>query len=358
MIGVFSFLAGSALAVAAVAVDRIVGEPSRWHPLIGFGRIATRLERALNRSTSAADALSSIAAGNGKDGTDGTATVTTEGTIGSATSAMAQRRSTRDNRLRGLVGWACLVLPPPLLAACLIHYCPLWIAAVLHGVLLWFALGARSLQDHIAPVAIALVKGDLPAARAAAARVVSRDLADADETAVAKAAVESALENGSDAVFAPLFWFLIGGGPAALAYRLINTLDAMWGYRTPRLLHYGWAAARLDDVANYLPARLTALTYLMLGASRDAWRCWRGQAPAWDSPNAGPVMAAGAGSLQIRLGGTARYHGHDEHRPALGCGTPPVAADVGRALTLVRRTLTAWLTVAVCLGAVLAITTG
>jgi adenosylcobinamide-phosphate synthase len=328
MIGTFSFLAGGVLAVAAVGIDRIVGEPSRWHPLVGFGRLAARLERALNRSAAATD-------------------TTAPG-----------RESIFNDRLRGVAGWTCLVVPPSALAAYLIHCCPVWMAALLHAILLWFALGARSLHDHIAPVALALVKGDLPAARAAAARVVSRDLTGADETAVAKAAVESALENGSDAIFAPLFWFLIGGGPAALAYRLINTLDAMWGYRTPRLLHYGWAAARIDDVVNYLPARLTALTYLSLGASRDGWRCWRAQAPAWDSPNAGPVMAAGAGSLHVRLGGTARYHGQEEHRPALGCGMPPVAADVGRALVLVRRTLTTWLVVVVGLGAVLATATG
>jgi adenosylcobinamide-phosphate synthase len=163
--------------------------------------------------------------------------------------------------------------------------------------MLWFAIGGKSLEQHIAPVGAALTAGDLPLARSLAARVVSRDLNDADEAAIARAAVESALENGNDAVFAALFWFALAGGPGALAFRLVNTLDAMWGYRTPRFLYFGWAAAKIDDAANWLPARLTALTYTVFGDRKQAWHCWRTQAPAWDSPNAGPVMAAGAGSL-------------------------------------------------------------
>ncbi|WP_347558222.1 CobD/CbiB family cobalamin biosynthesis protein [Robbsia sp. KACC 23696] len=345
MIGTFTFLAGGALAIVAAGIDRLIGEPSRWHPLVGFGRLAADVERRLNAQAAAADAAPP-------------ATIRPDAHTAIDTDACAQRRTALRARVCGLLGWGCLVVPPTVLAIGLIQCCPLPLAALLHALLLWFALGARSLRDHIAPVATALAQADLRAARAAAARVVSRDLTDADETAVAKAAVESALENGSDAIFAPLFWFLIGGGPAALAYRLINTLDAMWGYRTPRLRHYGWAAARIDDVANWVPARLTALTYLLLGASRDGWHCWRTQAPTWDSPNAGPVMAAGAGSLRVRLGGTARYHGHDEYRPVLGCGAAPVAIDVQRALDLVQRTLIAWLALSVGIGAILAIMGG
>ena len=152
------------------------------------------------------------------------------------------------------------------------------------------------------------------------------------------------LENGNDAVFAALFWFAVAGAPGVLLYRLSNTLDAMWGYRTPRFLYFGWAAARIDDVLNYIPARLTAMTYALLGHTRLALRCWQQQAPAWDSPNAGPVMASGAGSLNIKLGGAARYHGNLEERPALGAGQAPQAADIDRAMTLVKRGAWLWAT--------------
>jgi adenosylcobinamide-phosphate synthase len=119
----------------------------------------------------------------------------------------------------------------------------------------------------------------------------------------------------------------------------------MWGYKNERYLHFGWAAARLDDVLNYVPARLTALTYALQGRCRLALGCWWRQAPAWESPNAGPVMAAGAGSLGLRLGGAAVYHGQVEPRPQLGAGRPARAADIRRALSLVRRGVWVWLSV-------------
>jgi adenosylcobinamide-phosphate synthase len=163
--------------------------------------------------------------------------------------------------------------------------------------------------------------------------------------------VESVLENGNDGVFGALFWFLLAGGAGALAFRLANTLDAMWGYKNARFLHYGWAAARLDDVLDYIPARLTALTYALLGKTRTALRCWRAQAPVWDSPNAGPVMAAGAGTLGIQLGGPACYQGEWHQRPILGEGRPAQPADIERALALVRHGVYLWLALALSVGA-------
>ncbi|MFZ4535181.1 adenosylcobinamide-phosphate synthase CbiB [Propionivibrio sp.] len=284
-------------AMAGVALDRLLGETRRWHPLVGFGTLANAAERALNRGT--------------------------------------------WRRTGGLLAWALIVVP--------------WVALAFWGkrgdfvgwlidvALLYLALGGRSLAEHAERVAADLAAGDLPAARQHVGWIVSRDTSALDESGVAKACVETTLENGNDAVFGALFWFVLFGGAGALLFRLANTLDAMWGYKTERFLRFGWAAARLDDLLNYLPARLTALSYALLGQTRRALRCWRKQAPHWESPNAGPVMAAGAGSLGLELGGTAIYHGQVEQRPALGEGRPANGQDIARALTLLRRCTALWL---------------
>ncbi|CAJ0811972.1 Cobalamin biosynthesis protein CobD [Ralstonia wenshanensis] len=293
-------------ALAGVLLDRLFGEVPRWHPLVGFGRIATAIEHGMNRVPAAV----------------------------------------AWSRVVGLVAWAVAVLPFVLLAGWLVviarDVSP-WPVAALDAIALYFAIGARSLHDHIAPIALALRDADLPRARALASRIVSRDLTQATDEPIARAAVESALENGSDAVFAPLFWLVVAGAPGVVLYRLANTLDAMWGYRNARFTGFGWAAARIDDVLNWMPARLTAISYALLGHTADALRCWRTQAPQWSSPNAGPVMAAGAGSLRVQLGGAARYEGVEEARPSLGTGETAAAADITRALTLVSRTLWLWL---------------
>ena len=204
------------------------------------------------------------------------------------------------------------------------------------------ALGLRGLDQHARPVAEALRLGDLPAARQRVGYMVSRRTEDLNATGVARAGTESVLENGSDAVFAALFWFVLAGAPGVVLYRLSNTLDAMWGYRTPRLERFGWAAARIDDVLNYIPARLVALTYAVLGKTRLALRCWRSQAPRWDSPNAGPVMAAGASALGVQLRLPAAYHGPLHSRPQLREGQGAVADAIARGRNRVRRGVWLW----------------
>jgi adenosylcobinamide-phosphate synthase len=215
---------------------------------------------------------------------------------------------------------------------------------------LYVALGLRSLGEHAWPVAQALRLGDLPLARQRVGYMVSRNTAALDATGVARAGTESVLENGSDAVFAALFWFVVAGAQGVVLYRLSNTLDAMWGYRNARFERFSWAAAKIDDLLNYLPARLVALTYALLGRMALALRCWRTQAPQWDSPNAGPVMAAGAGALAVSLGGAAQYHSELHQRPALGAGPAPQARDIERALNLVNGGVLLWLVLLVVWG--------
>ena len=290
------------LALLGVALDACLGEPPRWHPLVGFGRLANWLERYLNRG--------------------------------------ARRR------WKGGLGWLLAVMPLTLLSYVLLARLALVLpltAFLLHALLLYFALGLRSLRDHAMPIAAALGQGDLAKARLLTARIVSRDTTQAGEADLAKAGVESLLENGNDAVFGALFWFAIAGGPGALMFRLANTLDAMWGYRTERFNDFGMIAARIDDGLNLIPARLTACCYALLGDTKTALYCWKTQAPLWSSPNAGPVMAAGAGALGLSLGGAAIYDGEMEERPDLGMGKKAEGADIKRAWWMVKLTAGIWL---------------
>lgn len=297
--------------LAGVLLDLLLGEVSRFHPLVGFGRLANAIEARLNRRRPAkSPAAASVA--------------------------------------RGIFAWTLAVLPLPLLAAwACAQPLPPAVQVALHALLLYFCLGLRSLRDHMLPIWRALQGGDLAAARALTARIVSRDTQHATETDLAKAATESLLENGNDAVFGTLFWFAIAGGPGAVFFRLANTLDAMWGYRSERFNLFGRSAARIDDALNYLPARLTALSYALLAPGADGRRralaCWRSQAPSWSSPNAGPVMSSGAGALGLQLGGAASYGGQIEQRPPLGEGAAASSPDIPRAWRLVRNATWLWL---------------
>lgn len=203
-------------------------------------------------------------------------------------------------------------------------------------------LAARSLADAALAVAEAIDRGDLAAARTAVAALVSRETGDLDTADVTRAAIESVAENASDGVIAPLFFLVLGGPPLAIAYKAVNTLDSMVGYKTPRYLRFGRAAARLDDLANYVPARLTA--WLIVAAA--ALRRGRGRAAAeilirdggrHDSPNAGRPEAAMAGALGIRLGGPSRYFGVLKPKPFIGDpGAAATPSHLRRAVSLMR----------------------
>ncbi|AKX44445.1 cobalamin biosynthesis protein CobD [Thiopseudomonas alkaliphila] len=289
----------------ALLLDLLLGEPKKWHPLVGFGRLAHALESRLN----------------------------------------LERYSAKQRLVRG--GIALLLLTLPVLAGLIFLSAQLsgfWLMA-LNSLILWLAIALRSLREHGLAVAVPLQNNDLAQAQQQVSRIVSRQTSALDQPAVAAAATESILENGADAVFASLFWFIVAGAPGVVLHRLVNTLDAMWGYRTPRFLYFGRCAARLDDLLGWLPARLTALTYCLLGQRRSAWHCWQQQAKQWDSPNAGPVMASGAGALQVRLGGPAPYFGGIKQRPWLGTQQPASAASIYAAITLIRRGTWLWLAV-------------
>lgn len=286
----------------ALLLDRCLGEPARYHPLVGLGHYISWIENRLRGAS----------------------------------------------RVRGILAVSAVLLPALLLGGGL-EQCIAgsWAALPVSAIVLYCCIGGRSLIEHAERIAIPLEQGDMPAARKALSYIVSRDTAPLNEEGIALAASESVLENGSDALFAALFWFMLAGIPGVLVYRAANTLDAMWGYRTPRYLQFGWCAARVDDMLNWIPARLTVLSYALASGTaqgfRRAFYCAWVQGRGWKSPNAGPVMAAGAGALNVQLGGGSVYHGQWQERPVLGMGHTPSARTLWAACRLVQHSVWVWL---------------
>lgn len=281
--------------VAGFLCDRLAGDPARLHPVAGFGRIAGALEKRLWRPSRAAGAVYA----------------------GSLVATVAAAVATIDRAL------------------------PARPRAAFRLFVVWATLGGRSLERAALALAEAVAAGELERARALAPALVGREPSDLDASGLCRAAVESVAENTSDAVVAPLLWAALLGAPGAAAYRAANTLDAMVGHRGQRYRRFGWAAARLDDLANWPAARATSLLAIAwapaLGGSRaDAWHAAWHDGAAHPSPNAGRVEGAFAGALSLRLGGLNRYAHGVERRPTLGTGTPPTVGDVGRAVRLAR----------------------
>lgn len=275
----------------ALVLDQMLGEPRRWHPLVGFGTLASRLETRFNHG---------------------------------------------DQRiLNGTLAWALAVLPWVFVAYGLSRHVG-WLFDV---AILYLAIGRQSLFEHSRRVWQALQNADLDGARLHTGMIVSRETTALDETGCTRATLESVLENANDGIIGALFWFALAGAPGVVLYRLANTLDAMWGYRTERFNHFGRAAARIDDILNYVPARLCAFAYAVAGDFPRAMDSWRNQAHLLKSPNGGPVMTAGAGALDLQLGGPAVYHGIMQDKVFFGGDNIPRPDDILRANRLVDRAI-------------------
>jgi adenosylcobinamide-phosphate synthase len=286
--------AGLALGAAA---DVLLADPRRGHPVAGFGRTAAALEHRVWRSSRATGAAYTV------------------GLVSAATAlgAALDRAGRRRPATRVLVTAGAT----------------------------WIVLGGTSLGRAAGRMSEALEAGDLAGARAALPALAGRDPSTLDEPELVRATVESVAENTADAAVAPLFWGAVAGLPGLLGYRAVNTLDAMVGHRSPRYERFGWAAARLDDVANWLPARLTAAITVVCapvagGSAAGALAAWRRDGAAHPSPNAGRCEAAMAGALGVRLGGRNVYGSRVEDRPELGDGPRPGTADIARAVRLSR----------------------
>ena len=221
--------------------------------------------------------------------------------------------------LTGLVCWGAAMLHPLLGLAVQMFWCGQ-------------ALAAKGLVQESTIVYWELVKDDLPAARKAVSRIVGRDTEALTAEGVTKAAVETVAENASDGVIAPLLYMLLGGAPLALTYKAINTMDSMLGYKNEKYLYFGRAAAKLDDVANYIPSRLAALLWIMAAAftrndAKGAWRIWRRDRRNHASPNSAQTESACAGALGVQLAGPAYYFGEYYPKPTIGDPLRPIEPE-------------------------------
>ncbi|MCW2601452.1 MAG: cobalamin biosynthesis protein [Frankiales bacterium] len=277
-----------------LGLDALLADPRRGHPVAAFGVLAATTERLVHKDSRTVGALYAV-------GLTGAAGLAGAGLV----------RSVR--RPGGL--------------------------AALTALATWVVVGGTTLRREASAMHSLLEGGDVDGARARLSHLCGRDSSTLDVPGLARATVESVAENTSDAVVGPLFWGTVAGVPGLLAYRAVNTLDAMVGHRSQRYLRFGWAAARLDDAANFLPARLTAgltvaLAPVVDGRPHAAFRAWRRDGGKHPSPNAGPVEASFAGALGRTLGGRLTYSGRVEDRPLLGNGPGPTVPDIARAARL------------------------
>jgi adenosylcobinamide-phosphate synthase len=286
------FVYGATLGYLA---DLAAADPRRGHPVAVFGRAATALERRLWRDhRGRGAAYTALCAG------------------AAVAAAALAARAVRDSPTA---------------------------SAGLTAAATWAVLGGTSLGREARAVGSALEAGDIATARERLPRLCGRDPQALDERQIARAVVESVAENTSDAVVGALVWGALAGVPGLVGFRAVNTLDAMVGHKSPRHRRFGWASARLDDVAGWPGARLTAALAVLAGPDpRGAWRVWQQDGARHPSPNAGPVEASFAGALGVRLGGTLAYAGRVEHRPVLGRDNRAVEVrDIERAVRLSRR---------------------
>ncbi|MFI1863246.1 cobalamin biosynthesis protein [Streptomyces jumonjinensis] len=283
-------------ATAGLIGDLLLGDPRYGHPVAAFGRAADAVERVLWRDHRGWGALhTAVCAGGAAAGA----------------ALLAQGAGRRPA-----------------------------LSVALTAAATWTVVGGASLGREARAIGAALAAGDVARARERLPHLCGRDPQFLDEQQIARAVVESVAENTSDAVVGALVWGAVAGVPGLVGFRAVNTLDAMVGHMSPRYRRFGWASARLDDVAGWPGARLTAaLAVLAGGDARSAVHAWRTDAHRHPSPNAGPVEAAFAGALGVRLGGTLSYGGRVEHRPVLnGRGRPVRTTDIERAVRLSRRT--------------------
>ena len=291
--------------VFALLLDHILGEPKKFHQLVGFGNIANQVEKWLNKPTNQSALFS------------------------------------KENAILGLLAWCLVIIPFCYSFYVLLAVLPTSVQIIVEALLLYLALGLNSLHLHAMQVFKPLNQGDLNTARHYTGYLVSRETKDLTPEEMSRATVESMLENGHDAVLASIVYYLIGGIPLVILHRLANTLDAMWGYKNTRFNSFGFFAARADDILGFISGKICTLLYALqqpfLPALKNAYH----QGNQYKSHNGGWVMAAGATVMKKSLGGTALYHGEKVTSPTLGLplseNSSITIEDIPRSITVVQR---------------------
>lgn len=278
-------------------IDCVLGDPENlWHPIMGIGSMISFWKKKLRQWFS---------------------------------------DTQRGQLWAGVLLWFLVVIPSGLLP-----YAILYLAGLLHPIarfaletlFCWQIFAAKSLKIAALRVYHALKAGDLPLARKYVSWIVGRDTAELNEAQVTKAAVETVAENTSDGVIAPLCFLLIGGAPLGFAYKAVNTLDSMVGYKNEEFYYFGRFSAKMDDVWNFIPARLSGLLFVLCAKparldAKGAWRCFRRDRLQHASPNSAQTEAACAGALGVQLAGNAYYFGKLYEKPTLGDDTRPIEPE-------------------------------
>ena len=291
----------TALIVTTVLLlDRWLGQFRRHQTLVGFGLLGARVERILFR------------------GTD------------------------RSTRMCGVVGWIAMVLPVFVVALLLMHLQG-FLFLLAQVFTLYLVLNSRTLSVQAFGVQQALLQKNLALARERLGWIVQQDCEQLDEEQIASVTIESLLERANESLFAPIFWFVVAGIPGVLLFRAVSILSSMWSYKNDRYYQFGWFSGRAHHWLCWIPVRLMALNYLLLGKSSAVVNGWRYQANLCSSQNRGVMMATGANALQIKLGGVAWHHDKLIAHPILGCCRRPFPNDIERIMVLIEHGLLVWI---------------
>lgn len=289
----------------ALLLDRLIGEVKSYHPLIVFGNYANFLEQRLNS------------------------------------------KRTKSTKLTGAIAWLLAVFPFVVLS--LLSDFSVGYQILVDVIVVYFCIGLNSMEQHALKISRPLDCGDLQKARKACAMIVSRDVNDLSETEIVRATVESVLENTNDAVIASLFWYVIGGLPLVILHRLVNTLDAMWGYRNQRYEYFGKFSAIMDDLMAWPTAKITALLFALQGLRKGLFfraiiNAYQ-QSRKYKSLNGGWVMASGATVLGVSLGGSNLYHNTVSANAILGQGRTVKKQDILASIRLMNTSVLIWLVI-------------